>query len=394
MGTHTDSTSEDSNVSNDDLFFRHKLTRHPCFFFFLNREIWRDLSKRQKQCQFTDLQWTNVISKGIHSVHPYCSIAFKRHHVKIKGSKRKGPLFHCLGYCTFADCPVCVEVTITHESTLKAIVTFQGDEVCHSLEELRRRHVRADERDILAKQLESTLPRALYLQNLENIESTVFESGCRDNAPTPAVLKNISWNSRKKACRHHNEVLSLQKMVEERTDSEKVLQKVLLHPRGVMLWSQDSIRLFHQRCKTDVVYIDATGSIIQKGKGRSAPFYVYELVVRHPKKGASPVPVAIYVTCDHTTSTVMYFLQSFQTDYYRLFGKTSQGRPVLIMCDGSLVLLQAVAYIFCRVSLGQLLQVYYEIVTGKLEDEKIKVPILHRCLSHVMRNAKVFCKKQ
>lgn len=66
----------------------------------------------------------------------------------------------------------------------------------------------------------------------------------------------------------------------------------------------------------------------------------------------------------------------------------------MIMCDGSLVLLQAVAYSFCKVSLGQLLQMYYEVVTGKLRDEEFKIPILHRCLSHVMKNAKAFCKKQ
>ncbi len=388
----SDTTSENSNAD-ADLFFRHTLPRHPCFFF-INSQSWRDLRKRQSQYQFRDLQWTNVIAKGIESVHPYCSIAFKRHHIKIKGSKRRGPLFHCLGYCTFADCPVCVEVTVTDESTLKAVITFQGGEVCHSLEELKRRPVRADERHNFAKQLESILPRALHLQNLEKIDSMVFESGCRDKAPTPAVLKNISWNSRKKARRHLNEILSLQKMVEERTDSEKILQKVLLHPRGVMLWSQSSIRLFHQRCKTDVVYIDATGSIIQKAKGKSSPFYIYELVVRHPIKGSSPVPVATYVTCDHTTSSVTYFLESFQNDYFRLFGKTSQRRPSMIMCDGSLVLLQAVAYSFCKVSLGQLLQIYYEVVTGKLRDEEFKIPIMHRCLSHVMKNAKVFCKKQ
>lgn len=96
-----------------------------------------------------------------------------------------------------------------------------------------------------------------------------------------------------KTRRHPNEVLSLEKMVGERIDSGKILQKVLLHPRGL---SQSSIRLFHQRCKTDVVYIDATGSIIQKKKGKPAPFYIYVLVVRHPIKGASPVPVATYVT--------------------------------------------------------------------------------------------------
>ena len=360
----------------------------------MDTKEWSDLRKRQVGHQFKDLHWTNIISKGIQSVHPYCSIAFKRHTVKNKMSKRKGPLFSCLGYCTFSDCPVCVEVTLRDESTLKAWVTFQGEEVCHSMEELKRRYVRADNKDFFGKQLESVLPRALHLQCMDKIQPKVFESGCRDQAPTAAVLKNIAYMTRKKCRRHDNEILSLLKMVEEKTDEDnEVLQKVILHPKGVMLWSKNTIGLFHQRCRDDIVYIDATGSIVQKARGKSAPFYVYELVVRHPIKGSSPIPVATYVTCQHTTASVLFFMESFQTDYYKLFGRKSVRRPVMIICDGSLVLMQAVAYSFCKHSLESLLSVYYDIVTGQLK-EVMNMPILHRCLSHIMKNAKVFCKKQ
>lgn len=309
-------------------------------------------------------------------------------------SKKKGPVFQCLGYCTFSDCPVSVEVTVKDESTLKAWVTLQGEVVCHSMDELRRRPVRADNREIFAKQLESVLPRALHLQCLDKIPPKVFESGCRDQAPTAAVLKNIAFDTRKKCRRHENEILSLEKMVEDKTDDEnEVLQKVLLHPRGVMLWSKNTIRLFHQRCRDDIVYLDATGSIVKKPQGKSAPFYVYELVVRNPTKGASPIPVATYVTCQHTTASVLFFMESFQTDYYKLFGRKSVRRPVMIMCDGSLVLMQVVAYSFCKLPLDVLISMYYDIVTGQLKDV-IKLPILHRCLSHIMKNAKVFCRKQ
>lgn len=107
------------------------------FFFIIDRKDWTDLRKQQVEHQFKDLQWTNVIVKGIRSVHPYCSIAFKRHTVKTKVSKRRGPIFHCLAYCRFADCPVCIEVIVHDESTLKAWVTFQGVEVCHSMAELQ-----------------------------------------------------------------------------------------------------------------------------------------------------------------------------------------------------------------------------------------------------------------
>jgi len=210
-----------------------------------------------------------------------------------------------------SDCPVCVEVTVRDESTLKAWVTFQGEEVCHSLDELKRRYVRADSRDIFGQQLQSVLPRALYLQCLDKIEPEVFESGCRDQAPTAAVLKNIAYMTRNKCRRHTNETLSLVKMVEEKTDEDnEVLQKVLLHPKGVMLWSKNTIRLFHRRCRDDIVYIDATGSIVQKAQGKTAPFYVYELVVRHPIKGSSPIPVATYVTCQHNTASVLLFFWS------------------------------------------------------------------------------------
>lgn len=88
-----------------------------------------------------------------------------------------------------------------------------------------------------------------------------------------------------------------------------------MHPKGVMLWSKKTMSVFHKHCKTDIVYLDATGSIVQKDSASSAPYYVYELVVRNPEKGASPLPVALYVTCDRTTASVLYFLQAFMTDY-------------------------------------------------------------------------------
>lgn len=60
-----------------------------------------------------------------------------------------------------------------------------------------------------------------------------------------------------------------------------------MHPKGIMLWSRETISVFYKRCKEDIVYLDAKECIIKKSKEASAPFYVYEIVVRN-KKGASP----------------------------------------------------------------------------------------------------------
>ncbi len=120
-----------------------------------------------------------------------------------------------------------------------------------------------------------------------------------------------------------------------------------MHPKGIMLWSRKTLSVFYKRFKEDIVYLDATGSVIQKS-AQSPPYYVYELVVRNPSKGASPLPVATYVTCDHTTASITYFLQSFQTDLLRMYGSGASKRPVMIICDGSLVLMHSISITFCR----------------------------------------------
>lgn len=142
------------------------------------------------------------------------------------------------------------------------------------------------------------------------------------------------------------------------------------------------------------MYLDATGSIIPKERAQSPPHYVYELVVRNPSKGASPLPVATYVTCDHTTSSVTYFLQAFQTDLVRMYGNGANKRPAMITCDGSLVLMQSISIAFCRTGLEDLLQKYFLLISGQYPADTFDLPILHRCLSHIMKNAKDLCKKQ
>lgn len=128
-------------------------------------------------------------------------------------------------------------------------------------------------------------------------------------------------------------------MLQKTTNSpDEVLQKVLLHPKGVLLWSKRSIHIYQERCQEDIIYLDATGSIMRRETG-SPPFYVYDLVVRNPHKTSSPFPVATYLTSDHTTASVLYFLEAFLTDVARWFGRKGMRSPVMVICDGSIVLM-------------------------------------------------------
>lgn len=233
----------------------------------------------------------------------------------------------------------------------------------------------------------------MFLENIAKIPEDVMESGCRDVAPSRNVLKNISWEARKSSRQHSNEIISLQIMLQKRTKSpDEVLQKVMLHPKGVLLWSKRSIHIYQERCQEDIIYLDATGSIMRRETG-SPPFYVYELVVRNPHKTSSPFPVATYLTCDHTTASVLYFLEAFLTDVAMWFGRKGMRSPVMVICDWSIVLMQAICMAFAKKNLTDTINHYYNIASGKGKPEDFDVPILHRCLSHVMKNAKEMCRK-
>lgn len=115
-----------------------------------------------------------------------------------------------------------------------------------------------------------------------------------------------------------------------------------------MLWSKRIIDILYQWTKVDVVYLDATGSILKKSKHSTGPFYVDELVVRNP--------VATYVTCDHTTASILYFLCAFQTDHEKKKKEDRNNFPVMVICDGSMVLMQTISLVFCQTNLKALLQ--------------------------------------
>lgn len=65
----------------------------------------------------------------------------------------------------------------------------------------------------------------------------------------------------------------------------------------------------------------------------------------------------------------------------------------MILCYGSMVLMQAICLSFAKKNRQDTINHYYKIASGKGTKEDFEVPILYRCLSHVMKNAKEMCTK-
>lgn len=185
------------------------------------------------------------------------------------------------------------------------------------------------------------------------------------------------------------------KCSKKKTDEpDEVLQKVLLPPKGVMLWSKRSIRIFHKRSKEDIVYIYATGSILKTAKTKWGSFLCVWAGGQKPKEWL--LSFSCCYVCDLWPHNGLYplFSQFFSDRSCKTIWGKKNISPLMVICDGSMVLLQATSMAFCKTNRNALLHSYYNVLTGKGTSQDFSHPILHHCLSHIMKNAKTLCKKQ
>jgi len=120
-----------------------------------------------------------------------------------------------------------------------------------------------------------------YLEQIKQLDSEALASDCRDGCPSKDVLKQIRCESRRIETPDDNVWLALQKIKANQHQawpSSAILQAIMMDPPTLMFYSMKSIRVLRSICKEDVMYIDATGSVLL-GQPHC---YVYKVVVRHP----------------------------------------------------------------------------------------------------------------
>lgn len=76
----------------------------------------------------------------------------------------------------------------------------------------------------------------------------------------------------------------------------------------------------NQRCTEVIVYLEATGSIVNNSKHSEGPFYVYKLVFRYHRRFPPlfPSPLMSHVTTQQPSD--FYFLCYFQNDHAEVYG--------------------------------------------------------------------------
>jgi len=165
---------------------------------------------------------------------------------------------------------------------------------------------------------------------------------------------------------------------------------MLSRPRGIILFRESTVRIYHSLARTDIVYVDTTGSVMLGDKS----CYAYEIVVRHPNQGNPPMAVASYFATSHNIPSISYFLQSFCHAESTLYLYKKRSLPKLLMCDGSTALMNAIVHSMLKETFKNYLHGCWLIASGKYTSSFCELPILHLCASHFMKNAKKLVKER
>ncbi|XP_077975501.1 uncharacterized protein LOC144431350 [Styela clava] len=353
--------------------------------FRMDKKIWSNLFKCIIGRRIKNPNWVDVIRSAIKKSDPYCSYAFRWHTVNSGDFSER--VFACSGHCGFSGCSRKISVISYREDPRMFHVRYTGNRYHVGIKSIQLKGKRREE---LKEKLVHSLPRNMYLKKIGALSSDVFHSGNRDDAPSQAVLKKARYEARLVNVpdfdNQWNSLDCLRKFQARKFNNKLIrgtLQQISQVPPGIMLWSEQSVRIFIQNAQNDIIYIDATGGVLPSGA--QSPYYIYEIVTRHPQKGKSPFAVATFVTNRHNIANISNFLSQFRSDVSKL---TKRFPAKVFICDGSMALIKSIIQVNMRESLEAYISRCYSVIQGSANLDMLSRPFLHLCTSHTMKNFK------
>ena len=115
-------------------------------------------------------------------------------------------------------------------------------------------------------------------------------------------------------------------------------------------------------------------------------------MTRHPFHGYPPLPVAEYITSDHTKDSIYLFLSQIQKNLLSLVNLSLNVKPKLIMTDFSLVIISGVIKEYNRQNLKEYLEKCSQIITDN-EEMPSNITVVSVCSAHLSRGIKYFIEK-
>eukprot|EP00112_Aurelia_sp_Birch-Aquarium-sp1_P016905 Seg387.10 transcript_id=Seg387.10/GoldUCD/mRNA.D3Y31 product="hypothetical protein" protein_id=Seg387.10/GoldUCD/D3Y31 len=356
--------------------------------------------------------WTTFLHKLIKEQNPHCTLVFKGNNVSSLQSRKKNCPY-ISGFAVCAHRPLCkaeVHFDASKRDTGTMNFNFKGV-IKHDLRERRARRMAGETRDNRKTTFEKNLnmpPSDVYRKDLADIKAGTFAAGDRTGAGVSRTVTQQMKNEVQKEYREpqllYAKLLSIQNELKKEDEGKAMelrhferklfgfLHCIELAPslRLVML-HEPLIRLYHGMAPRDILYLDATGTVVKQLKSFKRILF-YSLCVRHPYGKSPPLPVTKFLSSSHRKEAISRSLSLLREKEKMIFnGNSSQ--PALIMVDNSYAIILACLHEFNNETLQQYIDRAYRIVTGKAQSSDMKQTLLHICYAHTMKWNKVMLEK-
>ena len=144
-------------------------------------------------------------------------------------------------------------------------------------------------------------------------------------------------------------------------------------------------------CWLQNIMFNATGSVV-KQKAGSKRLLDYEISCQNLKSGDLRVPVAAFLSNDHTVSTISHFLRCFRDNEKKVFGYRYQVQPCILKVYFSMALIISILEVFNIKKMQDYLKWCWLAVSNTKANTNIYT-LVHVCLTHFMKRVKEHSSK-
>nr|XP_039252651.1 uncharacterized protein LOC120329920 isoform X1 [Styela clava]XP_039252659.1 uncharacterized protein LOC120329920 isoform X1 [Styela clava] len=368
--------------------------------FRIPSEIWHQAVNERTEHRFSSkgcFQMRAFILDKFQSIYKSCVPSARYHYLystEISSKPIEVAPLH-LGYIKFqcahhACCECFVNYLVDFHETLRGIeasIKIFGQRK-HLVGCKRSLYIRGDARKNFRDKMRFIPPSVQFNESYNKLSREERDYGSHTNAPSADVLRKIKSEKKDfRATRYSS--INLKKMMENE-GKNKYIRFIGTEPPSVTIVSRTQLKYYTMRSQEDIVYFDATGSIIKRdSEGRD--FQIYTLLIRNPYRGNISLPVATYVTSRHRAIDISSFLDQVQALQVSELGQCKKPRQIMI--DGSMAMWNAVLKSYCGETRVDYYNRCFRIVSGNPILHDFKLPIIQNCYSHAMRAAQIMCLK-
>ncbi|CAC5413778.1 unnamed protein product [Mytilus coruscus] len=335
--------------------------------------------------------WTDIFSRQLRAEMPSCSLTFKYQKVKKKNSRKKNcPYFKAQAKCKGVQCGTFDFVIADKPKKRRKEVAIEviGHNIKHSNRKDRhKRHLMRSERTEVQKNLQSKGVSNVFYEKAASMQESELQFGNLSYCQSPTVLRKAKseWNVHQNLHQDpFTELVLTKNILEDEDVCSKICKGYVQHigfiPFLTILFTERQLMVLKHEVKhnSSVVYLDATGTVVERIKNQRVLYYA--MVLPGPK-GSPPLPVLEFLSDSQNTPTITYALMNFIHCWKKIAGKQMLSR---VTVDFSWALIHSVLMSINNINIYVYLQWCFDVAYhGKLGQ---KYTVVHICCNHLLKS--------